>query len=117
MSALESFQLHLTSQNADKINNNNNCDVEFYLPVIEIPSQFHIYVSVQHAVIPFTFYNVNSSNNILNYTVDSISYQLIITQGNYNVNTMKSFLSANMSGFTITYNTHYKPIHICPFYL
>ena len=44
MSALESFQLHLTSQNADKVNNNNNCDVEFYLPVIEIPSQFHIYV-------------------------------------------------------------------------
>jgi hypothetical protein len=104
MSALESFQIHLTSQNADKVNNNNNCDVEFYLPVIEIPSQFHIYISVQHAVIPFTFYNVNSSNNILNYSVNSISYQLIITQGNYNVNTMKTFLSANMAGFTISYN-------------
>ena len=55
--ALESFQIHLTSGTADKIIDGNNSNVEFYLPTIEIPSQYHIYVSLIHAVIPFTFYN------------------------------------------------------------
>ena len=105
MSSIESFQIHLTSQNADKTYSNNNCDVEFFLPIIEIPSQYHIYVSVVHAVIPFSFYNVNSSNNLLYYSLGGSTFNITITQGNYNVNTMKSFLSTMMGGFTIQYNS------------
>jgi hypothetical protein len=101
---MESFQIHLNSSNADKINNNNNCDVEFYLPVIEIPSQCHIYVSVQHAVIPYTFYNINSSNNILKYSISGTIYTVVITPGNYNVYTLQTFLQSNMTNFTISYN-------------
>ena len=104
MSSIDNFQLHLSSNFADKLFNNNNADAEFYLPLIEIPSQYHLHVNVVHASIPFTFYNVNSSNNVLNYTVDSINYSLVITQGNYNVNNFKSFLNSNMSNFTISYD-------------
>ena len=106
MSSIESFQLHLSSQNADKIYSNNNCDVEFYLPVIEIPSQYHIYISVQHAVIPFTFYNVNSSNNVLKYVVGAGStLTLTIPEGNYNINTLKTYLLTNLGNFSVTYNS------------
>ena len=104
MSQIETFQIHLSSQNADKIIDGNNCNVEYYLPIIEVPSQYHIYASVQHAVIPFTFYNVNSSNNVLRYTVQITPYQLTITPGNYNINTLKAFLLANMPNFSIYYN-------------
>ncbi len=102
---MESFQIHLNSANADKIINNNNCDFEFYLPVIEIPSQCHIYVSVQHAVIPYTFYNVNSSNNVLKYSINSVISTVVITPGNYNVYNLSTFLSSHMSDFTISYDT------------
>ena len=67
MSSIENFQLHLSSNFADKIYSNNNADTEFYLPLIEIPSQYHLHVNVVHASIPFTFYNINSSNNVLHY--------------------------------------------------
>ena len=105
MSNIDSFQIHLTSQTADKIYSNNNCDAEFYLPVIEIPSQYHIYVSVQHAVIPFTFYNINSSNNTLNYNINDNIFTVIIPEGNYNINNLKTYLSTAMGGFTIVYNS------------
>ena len=104
MSSIENFQLHLSSNFADKIYSNNNADAEFYLPLIEIPSQYHLHVNVVHASIPFTFYNVNSSNNVLNYTVETTGYSLIIPQGNYSANTMKAYLSLNLQNFTITYN-------------
>jgi hypothetical protein len=104
MSALETFQIYLSSASADRIYNDNNCDCEFNLPVIEIPSQYHIHLSVQNAVIPFTFYNINATSNTLYYYMNSTQYQVNITLGNYNVNTLKTFLSNNMPGFAITYD-------------
>jgi hypothetical protein len=109
--ALETFQIHLASANADKIIDGNNANVEFYLPTIEIPSQYHIYISVVHAVIPFTFYNVTGSFNRLYYVLYDSTLQSVtsssfnIPSGNYNINTLKAVLVANMPGFTITYNS------------
>jgi hypothetical protein len=112
-SHIETFQIHLSSQNADKIIDGNNCNVEFYLPVIEIPSNYHIYASVQHAVIPFTFYNVNSTNNILQINTFNDSIPLGVDRtftipiGNYNVNNLMAVLSNQLSflSFAITYNS------------
>ena len=104
MSSIENFQLHLSSNFADKIYSNNNADTEFYLPLIEIPSQYHLHVNVVHASIPFTFYNINSSNNVLNYSVEGTKYSFIIAQGNYNVVNLKDYLMSNLPGFIITYS-------------
>jgi hypothetical protein len=61
---------------------------------------------VQNAVIPYTFYNINSSNNTLYYAVMGGTQQtLIIPQGNYNAIQLANFLTTNMAGFIITYNT------------
>lgn len=105
MSSVENFQLHLSSNYADKINNNNNADAEFFLPTIEIPSQYHLHINVVHASIPFTFYNVNSTNNVLNYTVGTTGYSLVLPQGNYTSTTMKNYLNLNLQNFTTTYDS------------
>jgi hypothetical protein len=104
MSSIENFQLHLSSNFADKICSNNNADTEFYLPLIEIPSQYHLHINVVHASIPFTFYNINSSNNVLNYSIEGTNYSFIIAQGNYNVVNLKDYLMSNLPGFIITYS-------------
>ena len=105
MADIESLQIHLSSKNASSYNNNLTSDCNFILPMIEVPSQHYLYMSVIHAVIPYSFYQIDSTNNVLLYTVNSQNYQLIIVPGNYNVRQLASFLTNNMTGFTVTYNS------------
>ena len=84
------IQIHLNSKFATKFNNNHYSDVDFVLPVIEAQSQHTIYISVLHAVIPYSFYNINSTNNVLyfyEHTSDPpVTTILNIPFGNYNAN-------------------------------
>jgi hypothetical protein len=97
--------LYLNSRQAlKKINGStSNCVFDFHnLPI----DDGDIYVSVQTAQIPGTFYNVDSINNLLVYSVNSgANINLIIPSANYNVNTLMSYLQSVMTGFTITYNS------------
>ena len=100
----ESFQIFLSSSNADKVGSlNSNCT--WYLPFIEIPDQHHIHLSVQSAIIPVSFYNVNRTNNILSYSVSSNNtiVQIIIPVGNYNAIQLKTMLNT-LIPITTTYN-------------
>ena len=102
---MESIQIYLNSQMADKYLNGVS-DCEYNLPLIEIPDGFHIYLSVVSCLIPYSFYNINSSNNTLFYSVGGINLiTLTIPIGNYNVNSLLSVLKTNISSaFTITYD-------------
>ena len=103
---MESIQIYLNSKNADKYNNGSS-DCEYDLPLIEIPDGFHIYLSVVSCLIPFSFYNINISNNNLYYSFDGIMmYNIIIPIGNYNINDLVKYFKSNMLGFTITYNSN-----------
>jgi hypothetical protein len=100
---MESFHIHLNSKYCNTFSNNkSNC--EYFLPSIEIDSQCQIYISISHAVIPASFYNINSTNNILNYSLSGIDYSFTISVGNYNVNSLKTYLTANLP-FIITYDS------------
>lgn len=101
---INTLQIHLNSQNADKYNNGSNADVEFDLPLIESHNQCHIYLTVQHLSLPYSFYNCNDKNNLLRYMLGTTVYFLNITPGNYNINTLRSYLQSVMPGFTISYN-------------
>jgi hypothetical protein len=102
---MESIQVYLNSKNCDKIlTSGYTTDIEFNLPMIEFEEDLHIYLSVQHCLIPYSFYNINSSNNVLNYTSNSVDYNIIIPVGNYNINQLISALLILMDGFTIVYN-------------
>ena len=98
----ESFQIYLNSTNADSVTNYN---YNFVLPNLEIADGNYIYLSVQYANIPYSFYNINSTNNVLNYTLNSVNYTVTITPGNYNITQLIAFLKTSMSGFTISYNS------------
>jgi hypothetical protein len=97
--------LYLNSKQAlTKINGStSNCIFDFNnLPI----DDGDIYVSVQTAQIPCTFYNVDAINNSLVYSVGGgpLIY-ITIPPSNYNVNTLQAYLQSVMTGFTITFNS------------
>ena len=108
MADSDSLQLHLSSKNATSYNNNLTSDCNFSLPMIEVPSQHYLYMSVIHAVIPYSFYQIDKTNNLLSYTINSITIQLLIEPGNYNARQLSSYLTNNMPDFIITYNSIYN---------
>ena len=105
---LESIQIHLSSKYATNYNNGLTSDCDFFLPTIEIPSQHTFYVSVVHAVIPYSFYSINNSNNTIFYqqfiTDAIVTSQIVITPGNYNAYQLAIFLSAQLPNTTVAYN-------------
>ena len=100
----ELLQIHLNSKNADRFINGTS-DIEFDLPLIEAPLQHTIYLSIQHLVIPYSFYNIDSNNNFLNYIVGGTTYNIYIETGNYNPYQLINVLQNIMQGFTITYDS------------
>jgi len=76
-----------------------------YLLLI-FPRNKAMYVSVQSASIPYSFYNVDGFNDTLVYSVGGGSNQVItIPQGNYNTTSLRNYLGSVMIGFTITYSS------------
>ena len=104
-SVVESIQIHLNSANASSYIYENYSNCVFNLKTIEVPIQHTIYIKVVHANIPYSFYNIDSTNNKLFFTQNSVETQLIITSGNYNANQLASFFTNNMTNFTCTYNS------------
>jgi hypothetical protein len=104
----ESIQIHINSKYATRYNNQHYSDVDIELPMIEVPSGYTINLSVLHAVIPYSFYNVNSTNNMLFYSeyqaTPVINTTIIIPYGNYNSNQLASYLTANLPRTTVIYN-------------
>jgi len=103
---IESIQINLNSRNALRYVANSKSYCVFDMGNIVVPVGHHIHMSVVNATIPYSFYNVNSSNNLLMYTVDGQSYSLVIEPGNYNTNNLCFYLMQNMiSGFNVKYNS------------
>jgi hypothetical protein len=99
------INLYLNSKQALKqLQGTSNCIFDFSaLPI----DDGEIFVSIQSAQIPGTFYNVDDINNLFNYSVGVTNYQILIPQANYNVNSLLIYLQSIMTaqGFTIAFNT------------
>lgn len=115
MSNSETIQIHLNSKYATSYNNNSVSDCNFTLPLIEVQDGYYIHLSVQSAIIPYSFYNIDSSNNCLFYQeiiVDTnnnqtgvINTNLYISSGNYNAIQLAAYLQSNLPRTTVTYST------------
>lgn len=55
-------------------------------------------------MIPYSFYNIDSTNNVLRYTENSQTKEILIDPGNYNAYQLASYFTNNMENFTCTYN-------------
>ena len=104
---IESIQIHLNSANATSYIGNSNANCVFNIQTLEIPQQHTIYLSVRHANIPYSFYNIDTTNNqlIYNENGNTINSVVNIVPGNYNANQLCSYFSTSMPNFTCTYNS------------
>lgn len=98
--------IFLNSQTANSYVNGYTSECLFVLPALTVPKRAKISVSCQTASIPYSFYNCDDFNSKLNYIENSITYNKIIPQGNYNVLTLITALKTLMGvNFNIVYNT------------
>lgn len=105
MEQSDSIQINLNSKFARRYIGNSRSNCIFELPNLTIPNQHHIHVSVINAIIPFSFYNINSDVNTLTYTIDGTStYTINVPQGNYNSNQLAMFLKQQMANFNVAYD-------------
>jgi hypothetical protein len=106
MNQTETIQIFLNSKTANKYYDGYTSSCQFNLPHIVIPRAEAVYVSVQSASIPYSFYNVDDFNDPFVYNVNGGSnITITIPQGNYNTTTLRSYLLSVMTGFTITYSS------------
>ena len=103
----ESYQIYLNSKYADTANNDT---YKFQLNTLSIEEGYYIYLSVQNVSIPYSFYNVNESNNKIEYILNSQLYTIYINSSNYNINQFIEYLSSTMTDFTITYSSRTNKI-------
>lgn len=98
------IQIFLNSKSAIFKRNNYTSDVFFSIDNINLDKAKLMYISVQTAQIPFTFYNIDDYDNLLVFYngVTNISYN--IPQGNYNVITLAAKIMSLIPGLTITFN-------------
>jgi len=111
----ENLEIYLNSKFADQYLNNDVSDCIYNLPNIIIEQNEVAYITVKDAVIPNSFFNINESNNKLNLTINGSAYSILITYGNYNVNTLKTEIKTEIDALqtqhghdgdlTITYLT------------
>jgi hypothetical protein len=103
---METLQIYLNSINADTYFNGLTSDCEFILPSIDIPDGYQIFLSVNHATIPYSFYNINNTNNYISlYDLVNLTYSnYTIPIGNYNINQLLNLFNSNLTGYTFTYN-------------
>lgn len=105
---MESIQIHLNSRFATTKYNLNAGDAEFQLPIINVPPDCYIHLSVVSAVLPYSFYNINANNNIFKYQLIGSEVTNIVTVpiGNYNINNLLSYLNLNAGNdLVFTYNS------------
>jgi hypothetical protein len=107
----EPIIIHLNSKFADTRINNSPSNISFYFQNIISSTQTHIYMRVLDVVIPYSFYQINSSNNFLVYE-NAAGYKSYITisRGNYNVYQLISELKAQFVNNYINMNVTYNEI-------
>lgn len=102
----ESLQIYLNSRYATETINNNTANCVYYLPVIEIPDGHHIYLSLQSASIPYSFYSISANDNTFIWgLVSGATNTYYVEPGNYTITQLIDVIQTAMgSNYTITFS-------------
>lgn len=105
----ETILVNLNSANALQNNGSFLSNVYFnFKNIIQDPDNLlEVEISVANAQIPYSFYNINVYNNVLEVDYNSVPYTLTLTRGNYNATNLiteiqNKFNNAGIIGVTIT---------------
>ena len=103
------FYLTSTAKIGVKMNGTNNSKINFEIPRFITKQSNILYHSLKllHAEIPYSFYIINETNNIINLVIDSINHFYVVPVGNYNAFTLLDVLNAidNKIIFTLNNST------------
>ena len=90
------FYLTSTSKIGVKMNGTNNSQINFIIPRFITKQSNILYHSLKllHAEIPYSFYIINETNNIINLVIDSINHFFTVPVGNYNAFSLLDVLNA-----------------------
>jgi len=104
---MDSRLIVLNSENATKINGDYNSNLFFNIPNIiqEHKDIEYLEVALEDATIPVSWYLINDSNNTLHYNYNSISDNIVLTNGNYNGSSIITEIQNRFSldkGITVT---------------
>lgn len=82
----------------------SNSSSDFYINIKDLSSDLDdLQLNIKNVNIPHSYYNVNSSNNVLNFGVSASPYTMPV--GEYNVDTFQTEFLKNSVGVTLAYNT------------
>ena len=103
------YYLSSTSKIGTKMNTTYNSKINFQIPrfIIKRPNILYNTLKVIHAEIPYSFYIINSTNNILilkNNTTSVFSY-FTVPEGNYNAFTLLTVLNSFHPDFIFSLNS------------
>lgn len=107
MEHINSIQIFLNSRYATETVGGNIANSIYYLPVIEIPDGHHIYLSLQNANIPYSFYSITGFDNTFSWgLVGDPASTYYIQPGNYNITQLIGVIQAAMgASYTVTYSS------------
>jgi hypothetical protein len=109
MDHINSIQIYLNSRYATETVGGNIANSIYYLPVIEIPDGHHIYLSLQNATIPYSFYSISAVDNTFTWGLAAEfepEFTYYIEPGNYNITQLIDVMQFAMgSAYTITYSS------------
>ena len=106
MEHVSSLQIYLNSRYATQTIDDNTANCVYFLPIIEIPDGHHIYLSLQNANIPYSFYSITTIDNTFQWQVGVNTFSYNVEPGNYTVYQLIALLKTQMGvTFTITYNS------------
>jgi hypothetical protein len=103
----DSIQLHLNSKYASSYDDETST-YQFNTNLIQIDDNYSIHLSVVNISIPYSFYNINSFNNLLLYqqlTTPVTNTAIYIPVGNYTAYQLVSYLNNNVPNTTVTYDS------------
>ena len=100
------FYLTSTSKIGHKMNGTMNSKINFEIPRFITKQSNILYHSLKllHAEIPYSFYIINETNNVINLVIDSINHFLTIPVGNYNAFTLLTILNTIDNKITFSLN-------------
>ena len=100
------FYLTSTSKIGIKMNGTMNSKINFEIPRFITKQSNILYHSLKllHAEIPYSFYIINETNNIINLVIDSTNHFLTIPVGNYNAFTLLTILNTIDNKITFSLN-------------
>jgi len=89
----------LNSQDGEKMNGTYLSSIKFNFSGLLQDDIYLVrtYITVLNAQIPVSFYIIDETDNVLNYTVNGLSNVITITPGNYNGNQMVSTLNTEFT--------------------